>query len=65
MNERDELNTKTNLKKRASALSQRIVDMVSEQLGPDAVCRHQQFEEDVRRRIENGARFVPRKRKSS
>lgn len=49
---------------RVKRLGERVVEAVENVLGPDTMQRHRDFEDRVEKTLQNGARFVPRKRPS-
>ena len=51
-------------RKRAASLATSLLDAVTKELGSDSAARNREFEEHVERRLRNGAKFIPRKRKS-
>jgi hypothetical protein len=48
--------------RRTQDLSCKLLDVVTDLFGEDASRHRQEFEDQVERRLRNGAKFVPRKR---
>ena len=47
---------------RIEPLAKRLLDVAEDLLGKESVQQRRDFEEHVERRLQNGAKFVPRKR---
>jgi hypothetical protein len=49
---------------RIEPLAKRLLDVAEDLLSEESIRQHREFEEQVERRLHNGAKFVPRKRQS-
>ncbi len=47
---------------RIEPLSKRLLDVVEDMLGEESIRQQKEFEDLVERRLQNGAKFIPRKR---
>jgi hypothetical protein len=47
---------------RVQLLRARIIDLVDDLFGAESIQHNRAFEEQVERRLKNGAKFIPRKR---
>lgn len=47
---------------RVEPLAQRLLDLVGDLLSRESIQQRREFEDRVERRLQNGAKFVPRKR---
>jgi hypothetical protein len=48
--------------KRMESLAKRLVDFTESLFNKESITERQEFEEHVERRLQNGAKFIPRKR---
>lgn len=58
----DAMDAQSYYERRTQDLSRKLLDMVTDLFSEDASRHCQEFEEQVERRLRNGAKFVPRKR---
>jgi hypothetical protein len=47
---------------RIEALTKRLIDIAEAPFSNESIQQHREFEDRVERRLQNGAKFIPRKR---
>jgi hypothetical protein len=50
--------------KRIEPLTKRLIDIAESLFGKESIAERREFEEHVEKRLQNGAKFIPRKRQS-
>lgn len=59
-----EVDLRTYYERRTKPLARRLLDLAEDLFSAESIQQSQQFEDQVERRLRNGAKFVPRKRQS-
>jgi hypothetical protein len=58
----DETDLHSYFRGRVEPLAKRLLDVTEELLGEESIQRRREFEDLVETRLQNGAKFIPRKR---
>ncbi len=56
--------TNAYFQKRVEHLTKRLVDVAESLFSKESTAERREFEEHIERRLQNGAKFIPRKRQS-
>ena len=58
----DKADLRSYFRTRIEPLTKRVLDVAEETFGEEAVRENREFEDHVEKRLQNGAKFIPRKR---